>query len=113
MILSLGLAFLAVIITGISQILLKIGSHHEFQKKRFIAAYLNPYTLSAYGLLLFVTMISVIALMEIPLKMYYAIASLNFVVVTGLSWWILHEVVNKKIILGMLLIIGGILVFNL
>lgn len=76
---SLFLVFLAVVLTGISQVLLKIGSAHQGKSKEpVLAAYLFIPTFFAYGLLVFVTVISVIALQEIPLKTFYAIASMNF-----------------------------------
>jgi len=114
MIFSLFLVFLGVLLTGISQVLLKIGSAHQGKKKdSVLAAYLNLPTLCAYGLLLFVTVINVIALTGgISLKIVYAIASLNLVVVVGLSWGVLKENVNKKMVVGILLIVLGIMVFN-
>jgi drug/metabolite transporter (DMT)-like permease len=114
MILSLGLVFLAVILTGISQVLLKTGSAHRGKRKdSILAPYLNLTTLFAYGVLLFVAVISVIALKEIPLKMFYAIGSLNFIVVAGLSWLVLKERVTKNRIAGILLIFSGVFLFNL
>jgi small multidrug resistance pump len=111
---SLFLVFLAVFLTGISQVLLKIGSAHQGKRKDLIlAAYLNLPSVTAYILLLFVTLITVIALKEVPLKMAYAIASLSFVVVAGLSWGVLREEVNKKMIVGIVLIVIGIVVFNI
>ena len=113
MIFSLFLVFLAVLLTWISHVLLKIGSAHQGKRKDSVLdAYLNLPSLTAYGLLLFVTVISVIALREIPLKMFYTIASLNFVVVVGLSWGILKERVTKKIEVGIVLIVLGVVVFN-
>jgi hypothetical protein len=113
MIFSLSLVFIAVFLTGISQVLLKIGAVHQgTQKKSVLAAYLNLPVMAAYGLLIFVTIITVIALMEVPLKMVYAITSLNFIVVTILSQWILKEHVGKQMILALALIICGVLVFN-
>lgn len=114
MIFSLFLVFLAVLLTGIGQVLLKIGSGHQGKRKDSVLdAYLNLPALFAYGLLLFVTVITVIALKEIPLKIFYAIASLNLVVVVGLSWGILKEEVNKKMVVGIVLIVLGIVVFNI
>jgi multidrug transporter EmrE-like cation transporter len=114
MIFSLFLLFFAVILTGISQVLLKIGSAHQGkQKDSILAAYLNFHTIIAYGLLLVVTVIIVIALKEIPLKMAYAIASLNFVAVAVLSWGVLKEEVNKKMVVGITMIVLGVVVFNL
>ena len=113
MIISLGLAFLAVFFTGIGQVLLKIGSQSEGIKERFFTAYLNVYTLGAYAIFLMVTIISVIALLEIPLKLFYAISSLIFVVVTFLSWTFLKEVINRRMVLGIMIIVIGNVVFNL
>lgn len=112
MIVSLGLVFLTVILTGISQVLLKTGSIKGKASNRLFAEYLNVYTFGAYAILLLVTVISVIALIEVPLKLFYAIASLNFVVVTLLSWILLKEEVNRWTIAGILVIAAGIFVFN-
>jgi multidrug transporter EmrE-like cation transporter len=111
---SLFLVFIAVLLTGISQVLLKVGAAHRGKRKDSILdAYLNLPAFFAYGLLLLVTVISVIALKEVPLKVFYAIASLNLVVVVGLSWGILKEKVNKRMVMGIVLIVLGIVVFNI
>jgi drug/metabolite transporter (DMT)-like permease len=114
MIFSFLLAFLAVFLTGISQVLLKIGSaHHGKKENSFLAAYLNPPTFFAYGLLLCVTIISVIALREIPLKVFYVITSLGFLVVTGLSYVVLKEKITNKMVIGIGLIVFGVVIFNI
>ena len=115
MIFSLILVFIVVLLTGVSQVLLKIGSAHQSKSKSsFLAPYLNMPTIFAYGLLLFVTIISIIALIRgIQLKTFYAITSLNFVVVAGLSWGILKETVTKKMVIGIILIVLGIVIFNI
>lgn len=113
MIFSLFLVFVAVILTGISQVLLKIGSAHPGKRKySVLAMYLNMPTVFAYGLLVFVTIISVIALKEIPLKTFYAVASMNFIVITGLSWGILKEKINRNMIIAMVFISSGVIIFN-
>jgi drug/metabolite transporter (DMT)-like permease len=114
MMFSLFLVFLAVLLTGISQVLLKIGSaHHGKRKNSVLDAYLNLPALIGYGLLLCVTVICVIALKEIPLKVLYAIASLNLVVVVGLSWGILKEKINRNMIIAIVLIFLGVIIFNI
>jgi drug/metabolite transporter (DMT)-like permease len=113
MIISLVLVFLAVILTGISQILLKTGSESRCGNTPSFKAYLNKYTISAYVIFLIVTIISVIALIEVPLKLFSTIASLNFVVVALLSWVFLKEEMNRGMVAGILLIVSGIIVFNL
>jgi len=113
MIFSLFLVFLAVLLTGISQVILKIGSAHQSKiKDSVLAAYLNLPTFFAYGLLLCVTVISVIALEEIPLKVFYAIASLGFVVVVVLSHLILKERISKRMVFASGLIVCGVFIFN-
>ncbi|WP_157199053.1 hypothetical protein [Methanolacinia paynteri] len=104
---------MTVLLTGISQVLLKTGSLKGRADNRLFGEYLNIYTLSAYAILLLVTVISVIAMIEVPLKLFYAIASLNFVVVTLLSWILLKEEVNGWIITGVVVIVAGIVIFNL
>ncbi len=113
MIFSLFLVFLAVFLTGISQILLKIGSIHKNNREETIlTSYLNPPIVTAYGLLFLVTIINVIALKEISLKMAYSIASLTFMLVIILSWKFLGERISKKTILGGILLILGVVIFN-
>ncbi len=114
MIFSLYLVLLGVFLTGISQVLLKIGSQQGNNKeKRFLAAYMNIHTISAYVLLLFVTVIMVIALKEIPLKVSYAIASLTFVVVMYFSFALLNEKPTFIKIGATVLIMAGVILFNI
>ena len=61
---------------------------------------------------MFVTIISVIALKEIPLKVCYAIASLGFLVVIGLSHLTFRERIRRWMIFALGLIVLGALIFN-
>ena len=108
-----GLVLLAVLLTGISHVFLKIGSRKGCETESFHSAYLNISTMTGYGIFLIVTFISVIALFEVPLKTFYAISSLNFVVITLLSWGLLKEKINKGMIIGLLLVVAGVAIFNL
>jgi len=113
MIVSLVLVFLAVFLTGISQLLLKLGSRNRGASAQFFSAYLNVYTISAYIIFLAVTAISVIALIEVPLKLLYTITSLNFVIVAFLSWVILKEKITRNMIIAIVLICIGTIIFNI
>ncbi len=114
MIFSLILTFFAVLLTGIGQTLLKIGSTQQCNKKNSVmAVYLNLPTLLAYGLFLFITILSVIAMKEIPLKILTSITSLGLVVVVGLSWGLLNEKVTKRMVIGILITFLGVMTFNL
>lgn len=113
MIFSLGIALVVVLLTGLSQMLLKIGSQIGKTKAQFLSAYLNPFTIGAYGIFLVITVLSVIALKEIPLKFFYVLMSLNFIIVIGLSWIIFKEKIGKNKIVALILIVSGIIVFNI
>ena len=107
------LAFTVVLLTGISQTLLKIGAKNSTDRTNFMAAYLNVPTFAAYLLFLIVTILSVYALKEIPLKVFYSICSLNLVVVMIFSYVILSEQINKNKFIAISLIVFGVIVFNL
>ncbi len=114
MIFSIFLVFLAVLLSGISQVLMKIGSSHKTDRKdTVLVTYLNLPTGFAYGLLVIVTMICVIALQEIPSKQFYAISSLGFIVVLFLSFVFLKERVTVLKMAATMLIITGVIIFNI
>jgi drug/metabolite transporter (DMT)-like permease len=101
-------AFIAVLLTGVSQVLLKIGSgHHD----RHFQIYYNPVTISGYAVFLLVVLCSLIALKGLELKLFYAIASLNYAIVALLSVTLIHERLTWQKVAAILLIILGILIF--
>ncbi|MFA4824281.1 MAG: hypothetical protein WC593_03900 [Methanoregula sp.] len=112
---SIILAGVAVMLSGICQILLKYGAISEKKSycfPEYLKPYLNRYTLSGYCLLLVVTIISVVVLQEMPLKLFFPLfISMNIIVVVILSYFILHEPLTcrKKIAIG--IIVFGILIF--
>jgi len=106
-------ALLAVLLTGISQTFLKIGADMGVQNNRLLGSYLNLPTITAYGLLLLVTVLSVYALRDLPLKVFYSLTSLNFIVVLVLSSVFLGEEVSRDKIIAMGIIFIGTAIFNL
>lgn len=103
-------ALTGVFLTGISQVLLKIGSRRG--DRRF-EIYYNPATVSGYLLLLLVVICSFIALKGLELKLFYAIASLNYAIVVVLSVFFVHERLTWEKVGAILLITSGILIFYL
>jgi multidrug transporter EmrE-like cation transporter len=78
------------------------------------SVYLNRTTISGYGLLVVVTVLSVLALNGIELKAFYSASyALNFILITILSWKILGESLSQKKATGILLIGLGVIIFNL
>jgi small multidrug resistance pump len=103
----------AILLTGISQMLLKMGARKEYKIEGSMTVYLNSYVVTAYGLFLAVTLLSVNALRGIPLKVFYSLTALNFLVVLAFSRFVLKETVGRKQIFAVSLIILGIVIFNM
>jgi len=102
---------LSIFLTSIAQILLKIGAS---KNKVNESVYLNRATITGYGLLLVVTVLSVLALQGIELKVFYATTyALNFILIAILSSKYLGELLTKKKLSGILLIALGVIVFNM
>jgi uncharacterized membrane protein len=101
-------ALMAVVLTGISQVLLKIGSRRH--DRRF-QIYYNPTTITGYIVFLLVVPCSLVALRGLELKLFYAIASLNYAIVVILSAVLLQERLTWRKAASILLIISGILIF--
>lgn len=96
----------SVFIASCSQILLKKGS----DKKNI---YLNPYTLSGYGLMVVSTFLTVLAYKKVALSTGVLLESISYIFVPILSYFFLKEKISKNHFLGMIIIIIGILVFEL
>ena len=113
MIVYLALTLVALLFTSISQVLLKIGSQQKNTIGPHLSPYLNVYTISAYAIFLLITLVSVIALQEIPLKLFNALTSLNFVFVALLSWVMFKEKITGNMIIAIVLICLGTIIFNI
>ena len=103
-------AFAAILLTGFSQVLLKIGTRYD---KTALSIYVNPSSITGYCLFLVVTICSVLALKGLDLKLFYALASLNYGVTVAFSRIFLRESLNRKKIVAVFIIILGIIVFNI
>lgn len=102
---------LVIAFTGLSQTLLKMGANQSSEKK-ICAAYLNPYTVTAYSLYVLATLFTVYALKEIPLKLFYTATSIKFVLILVLSRIILREQIDKNKLIAVGLIVTGVIIFN-
>lgn len=103
---------LVIAFTGISQTLLKMGAKQSSEKKLF-SAYINSCTFTAYFLYMVVTVFTVYALKEIPLKLFYTATSLKFVLVLILSKLVLCEKIDSNKVIAMGFIICGVIIFNM
>ncbi len=102
---------LGVFISAVSQVILKkaaIQKHGSFLKE-----YLNPPVIIAYVMFVATTLLCVLAYRVIPLSMGPILEATSYIYVTIFGVLIFHEHLNKKKILALVLIIGGIAIYAL
>lgn len=105
------IALLAVIMTAVSQILLKVAARHA--KHETWRLYLNGYTIISYISLVVVTLLNLYAYKYIPLKAAVVLLPLTLLMVVLFSILLLHEKLTQQQIVGSVIILIGLVVFNL
>ena len=103
------LLILAVLVSSISQIILKKSASKTYNS--VIREYLNIYVITGYGLMVLSTVLVVLGLKGVPYKNEPIIESLGYLFVMILSNRLLGEKITKKKVLGNVLILVGIAVY--
>jgi len=103
------LLILAVLVSSISQIILKKSASKTYSS--ILKEYLNIYVITGYGLMVLSTILVILGLKGVPYKNEPIIESLGYIFVMILSNRILGEKITKKKIIGNGLILLGILVY--
>ncbi len=110
-----SVALLLIVIAGLcaafSQILLKTSAMLQYKSK--INEIINGRVLTSYFIFFITTMINMYAMRYIDYKYVPIIGTISYVFVVLLSSFILKEKISRYKILGMLLIISGMIIFNL
>ncbi|WP_371834107.1 EamA family transporter [Paenibacillus wenxiniae] len=101
-----------VLMNSYSQILLKKGAGSA-DDKNILLSFLNRYTFTGYFLFLAITVINVFLLKYIDLKQFTIILSCNYLIAYMMAIYFLKESFSLKKVLGTLLIVIGVIVFNL
>ena len=101
---------LSVFIASFSQILLKKSANKNHANEW--REYLNKCVVSAYFIFLISTILTIIAYKGIELKYGAIIGSVGYIFILTMSKMFLGEKISRKKILGVLLIIFGIFIFN-
>lgn len=101
----------AVFISSVSQIMLKKSASKKYDNK--VKEYMNPQVILAYGLFFGATLCTVIAYKYVPLSLGPILESAGYFFVTILGMIFLKEKVGKLKGIGLLIILVGIIVFNL
>ena len=105
-----GIFLISVLVSSVSQILLKISAGKTYDSK--IKEYLNAPVIIAYGLFFLSTMVTVLAYKYVDLSLGPVLEATGYIWVTLLGYLILKEKVSRKKLLGLVVIIVGIIVFN-
>lgn len=101
--------FLSVVISSVSQILLKKSANKNY--KSLWKEYFNVYVIGGYSLLILSTLCVIYAYRGIAYKNGPIIEALGYVFIMILSAFFLGEKVTKRKLVGNFLILMGILVF--
>jgi drug/metabolite transporter (DMT)-like permease len=104
-----AILFLCVVLTSVSQLLLKFGSGGE---GRWWQSFVRLQTLLGYGLLTLVTILMVFVMQRLELKFVTAVQALIYVLVVIGARFVLKERLTKNRIVGLALIVAGVVVFN-
>lgn len=109
-VLTVALFIGCIFLSSCSQIMLKKSASKQFVG---IKSYLNPFVIIAYIIFLAITLCSTLLYSNLSLSLGTALDSLGYVFVTILSVLILKEKISKRKFGGMLLIIGGVIIFSI
>lgn len=101
----------SVFIASVSQTILKTSAEKKYDNR--LQEYLNPKVIIAYGIFFLSSFITVVAYKYVPLSMGPILESSGYIFVTLLGFFVLHEKVGKKKLMGLLVILAGITIFNL
>ncbi len=104
--------FLAVLLTAIAQLLLKKGAQKTNQGS-LVRLFLNTYTLAGYGLFVVVTVMNVYVYRYLPLKFGVIFLPFTFIFVSLLAYFFLKERLSRTQKRGALIILCGVVIFNL
>jgi len=105
------LMFFGTFLSAISQILLKKSA--EQKHETFLKEYLNWRVITAYGIFFAVLLLNTYAYTRIDLKYGAVIDTFTYIFVLLLSVLLLHEKVSRRQLIGNLLILAGIFIYNL
>lgn len=109
--LYIGLFIFSVFISSVSQIMLKKSAGKQYENK--LKEYLNFPVMFAYGLFFMSSLMTVLAYKFVPLSLGPVLEASGYIFVTILGYIFLKEKASKKKILGLMVIIAGIVVFNI
>lgn len=101
----------SVLVASISQIMLKKSADRKYD--RWIDEYLNFRVIFAYGLFFLSSLMTVYAYKFVPLSLGPVLEASGYIFVSVMGYLILKERIGRKKLLGLIVIVAGIILFNL
>ena len=112
MIRAVAIFVAGVVLAAVGQVLMKNGANRG-RSHSVLRSFFDPFVVAGYTLMLASTVTSTIALKVLPLKLTVALLPLGYIVVVLLSVALLRERMRRHHVWGMLIILAGIVIFNL
>lgn len=106
------MAFLAIALTAISQLLLKIGANRG-KYGHPVKLFLNPFTAIAYALFFIITLLNLYAYRMLPLKCAVILLPFIYILIGIFSYLLFKEKMNRNQLIGAGIIILGVVLFNI
>lgn len=101
---------LSAFISALSQMILKKSAERTYETT--LGAYLNPNVIAAYAMLFLTMFLNMLAYGSLPYLVGQTLIATSYIFVMLLGRIILGEKLTVKKVVGNLLIIAGILIFN-
>lgn len=108
--------FLAIVtqfLVALAQVILKVGARQIDFKKPLAHNFKNKYLLISILLFILVPVLSIITMRVVDFSDFYSFTALSYFFIMIFSWKILKEDIDRLRIIGNLLVIAGIVIFNL
>lgn len=108
--------FLAVTIqflVALAQVVLKKGAVRLDFNKPLLYNFKNKYLLISIFLFLLVPILSIITMRVVDFSNFYSFTALSYFFVMLFSWRVLREDIDRLRIIGNVLVIAGVIIFNL
>ena len=109
MILYIIIFLCSVFISAVSQIILKASADRKYENR--LQEYLNPRVIIAYGIFFLSSLMTILAYRGVPLSMGPVLEASGYVWVAVLGRLTLKEEINRRKLIGMIVIICGIVIF--
>ena len=108
---SVCILLFSVFISSVSQILLKKAANRTYESP--LKEYLNPLVIGAYGMFFCSVILTMLALMYVPLSMSPILESTGYIFVSVMGYFFLKEKFTKRKLAGFALILAGVIIFNI